>query len=182
MNTAIELSTPQLHLVIAPRAALATLINQLVTRLALRGEVLILDGGNSFDAYQVARLVHQQEISLAALQRIQIARGFTCYQMERLIATQIAAAKNTATPVPRVIMNLLETFFDESVNISERQRLLRSCLIQLQRLSQTAAIIMSERLRPSKPASEFLKLLEETADQVWRFEEPPDQSAQMPLL
>jgi hypothetical protein len=62
----------------------------LAARLALRGELRVLDGGNSFNAYTVARnlgrLVGGGGSALEeALQRIQVARAFTCYQVLTLL-------------------------------------------------------------------------------------------------
>jgi len=63
-----------LNVLIGPRAERAAMI-ELTAMLALRGPVQILDGGNSFDAYRVARLVRRQTPHLAeTLERVQVAR------------------------------------------------------------------------------------------------------------
>jgi hypothetical protein len=50
-----------------------------------------MDGGNRFDAHQIARYIRRQSSQLdAILGRIAIARAFTCYQMAALLAEQEA--------------------------------------------------------------------------------------------
>lgn len=87
---------------------------------ALQGPVRIVDGGNRFDAYQVARHLRRQTTHLeAALNRLTIARAFTCYQMVSLVARTPATAEST------LVLDLLATFTDESVTVAESTRLLR---------------------------------------------------------
>ena len=82
---AFPLST-HLMLVIAPQAGRTGML-ELAARLALAGPLQVLDGGNQFNVYPVARALRRQTADLAAaLGRIQIARAFTCYQMSVLLA------------------------------------------------------------------------------------------------
>jgi hypothetical protein len=48
-----------------------------------------------------------------------------------------------AIPVPFVVLDLLSTFYDESVQIGERKQLLRACILQLERLARVAGGIVS---------------------------------------
>ena len=74
---------------------------------ALRGPVTVLDGGNRFNAYLVARGARGQT---ELLERITVSRAFTCYQMLTLL--------ETTHPLPRpiLILDLLNTYYDESVS------------------------------------------------------------------
>jgi hypothetical protein len=188
-----------LYLLIAPRPAVDRLMDALAVRLALAaqrqssqvsGEVqpylYILDGGNHFDLHAIARGLAASrrfgnlreapgsEYVEAILQRIQVARAFTCYQVEALLAA--AAPRSTPVLAPR----LLTTFGDGLLSDSdaprpERLRLLAGCIGHLKRLAQRAPVVVSTVCgapsTPSDPhAAGLLARLEAAADQVWRFD------------
>jgi hypothetical protein len=129
-------------LVAGPRSLLPTLLI-LIARLAEKGQVNVLDGGNQFQAYLVARAARGQA---ELLERITVARAFTCYQMLSLLE------QTPALPVPFVVLNLLGTFYDESVRAGERKRILCACLAQLNRLEQKAGGVVS--IHPPAVASQ----------------------------
>jgi hypothetical protein len=181
----------QLHVLLALRPARFELVNALITRLACAGPLLVLDGGNCFQAHRLARLLRRHTPHLqAALSNIHVARAFTCYQVVALLA------ETPALPVPTLVLDLLSTFHDESVPLHERRRLLESSLLELRRLSSRAPTLVSAApaiapeagdLRSENSsrfssigtegslegAAELLNLLEEAADQLWRLEPPP---------
>ncbi len=133
----------QLALVLGPHAAQAQMLD-LAARLAVGGPVRVLDCGNRFNVYPVARAIRSRTDGLqAALQRIRLARAFTCYQVLALLE------EAPDEGVPTLVIDLLATFYDEDVKLPETQRLLRRCLQQLRRLSQAAPLIVSAQ--PPKP-------------------------------
>jgi hypothetical protein len=166
MNDLLDLSTGRLALVIAPGQALERLLD-LTAHLAPQGQLRVLDGGNSFNVYTVASYLRRRTPHLKeALQNIRVARAFTCYQM-------LALLESTPTsPAPTLVLDLLATFYDESVSLDERQRLLLNSLAQLRRLSLAAPVGVAARLPPADQPErhELLALLEGAAHQVWRFE------------
>jgi hypothetical protein len=99
-----------------------------IARLGERGEVRVLDGGNRFNAYIVARAASGRP---EVLNRITVSRAFTCYQVHSLLES------TPAVSVPFVVLDLLNTFYDESVGATERKRLLGACIVQLERLAGT---------------------------------------------
>jgi hypothetical protein len=141
----------------------------LIARLACRGPLRLLDGGNCFDVYRcnqaIARVLQGQKGQLSdVLERIQLARAFTCYQMVALLK------QTSARPVPTLVLDLLSTFYDESVPAVESRRLLQTCIAQLQRLNNRAPVAIS--VRPGLPGSrpEELEALQSAASQVWALE------------
>jgi hypothetical protein len=70
---------------------------------------------------------------------------------------------------------MLRTFYDESVQAGERQRLLRECLSQLHRLEQAAGGVVS--VHPpaiaSPAAVELLGLLQEAAQATFFIQTAP---------
>jgi hypothetical protein len=101
-----------------------------IARLGEGGAVRILDGGNRFNAYTVARAAAGKP---EVLNRITVSRAFTCYQVLSLLES------TPAVQVPFVVLDLLNTFYDESVQVGERKRLLRVCIAHLERLSGLSA-------------------------------------------
>jgi hypothetical protein len=162
MDTSIEPKTGKFILVAGPRSLLPTLLT-LIARLAEKGKVQVLDGGNQFQAYFVSRAVRGRSFLLG---RITVARAFTCYQMLSLLE------QTPALPVPFVVLNLLGTFYDESVPAGERKRILRVCLFQLSRLEQKAGGIVS--IHPpavaSRTAMELADMLRATGHDTYHVE------------
>ena len=103
MNALLNPTPGRLLLVIAPRAG-GTIMLDLIARLACRGPLRLLDGGNCFDVYRcnlaIARALQGQKGRLPdVLDRIQLARAFTCYQM-------VALLKQTqAQPIPTLVLD-----------------------------------------------------------------------------
>jgi hypothetical protein len=158
--------TGQLLLLSAPRAFLRQALPLLIAHLALK-PLRILDGGNCFNAYGVAReLRRRTERVQKCLEHTHIARAFTCYQVLTLLA------QTPADPTPTLGLDILSTFTDENVADWERKRLLVESVTHLQRLSlnaPVAAIVFNDQpgIQP------WLPLLEEAAGQIWKLENPP---------
>jgi hypothetical protein len=156
-------------------APVRPLLPGLIARLALRGPLRVLDAGNCFPAYPVAREIRRATPDLeAALKRIQIARAFTCYQV-------LALLEDTPTDLtPVLVLELLSTFADENIKLAERQRLLVRCTQEIQRLRRQAPVGIIASLRPEQPGlpdlPALLKIVEREADEVWRLE------AETPIL
>ncbi|MCJ7518414.1 MAG: hypothetical protein MUO42_01910 [Anaerolineaceae bacterium] len=159
----------QLLVLTAPHAAVKLML-ELAARLALTGELRVLDGGNRFNVYPVARTIRRYSPELtAALARIRLARAFTCYQAAAMLAEM------PAEPRPLLVIDLLATFYDESVNLNESRRLLAGCIPHLQRLSQAAPVVVSAK--PPAPVSAERAMLAETlrgaASGAWQLEALP---------
>ena len=162
----------------APYAASEQML-AFAARLAGRAALQVIDGGNRFNAYRVARALRRtngRDMN-RALERIFVRRAFTCYQM----LTLLELTPGDATPTLGI--DFLDTFYDQSVPLAERQRLLDLCLDHLHRLSQRAPVVIS--LRPPPPPhddpSGLVERVQAAADLVW-FPETPATSYQLPLL
>jgi hypothetical protein len=169
MHTLPALYPGQLHLLLAARPTRYELVNALIARLAAGGQLLVLDGGNCFQAHRIARLLRRSTPHLeAALNNIHVARAFTCYQVVTLLA------ETPASPVPTLVLDLLTTFQDENVHLSERRRLLEISLSHLRRLSSRAPTLISVAQDGTGDLpGDLLHPLEEHVDQIWHFESPP---------
>jgi len=160
-----------LALAIYPRHGHAPLLKA-IARLGGRGAVHVLDGGNVFNAYAVARHIRRETAGISrVLQQIHVAQAFTCYQMHTLLK------ETSTTSFPIVLIDLLATFYDESVELKECQRLLDECLVSLRRLSRGGPVLVSASPpRTSQPERTcLLETLEQAADTLYI---PPEATAQ----
>jgi hypothetical protein len=182
MDQLIPLSSNHLHLLIHPNPGASHLLLDLAASLCQRGALTVLDGGNCFNIYTVAQALRRRGANARlSLGRIQVARAFTCYQMAALIC-QASAEASTEAPAPEIttplmVLDFLNTFQDENVSLGERKRLLRSCLPALRQRCQMAPILISIR----KEVPEFMEMLIEAADDIWRAEALPQPPIQMTL-
>jgi hypothetical protein len=152
----------------------------MLATLALHGQAIVVDGGNCFDAYTLARVLRMHTLQVeAALKRIRLSRAFTCYQM----LAMLAELPVDGTPV--IVLDLLSTFLDESVALNKRQRLLTSSLNQIRRISQGAPVAVWARTRSTTIATEdqqFLIPLLEVAHDIWELQELEMPTHQLPLF
>lgn len=168
----------QLVVVVATHAARSRMFD-LAAQLALRGALRILDAGNQCNVYPIAqRLRHCGADVNAALQRIQVQRAFTCYQVEALLAE--------AQPAPNatLVLDLLATFYDQDVRLADAVYLLRGCLTRLQNIATHAPVLVSARL-PTAACAErmpLLAMLRESAAYYWEAEVGHSPSASPPTL
>ena len=155
MITSIEPKAGRWLLLFGPRSMNATLLTA-IARLGERGALRVLDGGNRFNAYLVARAARGRP---EVMNRITVSRAFTCYQVLSLLES------TPAIQVPFVVLDMLSTFYDESVQVGERKRLLRSCITHLKRLERVAGGVVSVHPPsvPSLASQELWDLLQSSA-------------------
>ena len=140
---------------------------ELAASTALRGLVHVLDAGNSFSAFRAARYARRQtHLSSDVLERILVARAFTCYQVLTLLR------QTPATADPKLIMGLLDTFTDENVSLDESLRLLQVVVGELDRLKRKASVAVSVSRPPQPSRSVLVEYLVQAADRV-QYEEAP---------
>src|ERR1035437_3198321 len=130
LNPAFEMKAGSWSLLVGP-SSLNTRLLQGIAYLSAQASgrskphIHVLDGGNRFNGYTLARAAHGRP---ELLNCITVARAFTCIQVLALLES------TPASDGPFIILDLLRTFYDESVQAGERKRLLRGCLTQMQRL------------------------------------------------
>lgn len=170
----------QLYAVIGGHAAVDRLL-ELSAHLALRGPLLLLDCGNRANPLPLAR--HLRRLTpdpLRAMGNIQVARAFTCFQVKALLE-QVAFFP---AQQPLMILELLATFYDESVSYAEGHRLLEQSLHCVRHVCRAAPVLISARHPPADfpERGVFVDMLCSIADQYWLEEKPaPRPPAQPPL-
>jgi hypothetical protein len=146
-----------------------------IARLGEHTPVRVLDGGNRFNAYVVARVARGRP---ETLDRITVSRAFTCYQAFSLLKS------TPASPYPFIVLDMLNTFYDESVQSAERMRLLKTCIVHLERLQSTSGGVVSVHppAVPSHEAVEMLELLQASAGECIFAELEPPPPHTLPLF
>ncbi len=110
----------------------------LIAELGLRGVVTILDEGNRYKPYQVAALLRRKTVDMNTVaNRVLSRRAFTCYEMNTLLGDTPSLQQ------PHIILDLLNTFYDDHVPAHEAHRLLDSCLRHIQRLLVLAPVVVT---------------------------------------
>ena len=125
MNNLPDLIPAKFVILILPPRATGLLLD-LAAGLAARGPLLVLDGGNRFNAYPVARKLRGS----TALAHLRVARAFTCFQMQALLE------ETESDGSALLVLDPLATFNDENVPASERMYTFRRCVAELARLSR----------------------------------------------
>jgi hypothetical protein len=154
-------------LLVAPRRTLRQMLPEWAAGRAADGAVRVLDCGNSFQAYALARALRSRTPQLqAALQRVSVARAFTCYQAAALLA------QTPADGTPTLLLDLPDTFMDDSVGLGERRRLFYACVQRLLVLKARMPLLAGYS-PPALPDEKMPAQLEDAADFVWRMDAPP---------
>ncbi len=148
--------------------------------LAARGQRLrLFDGGNRFDGYFVARVARRLGVHPgAALGRLRLSRAFTCFQLAELIENAPAA------PEPLIVLDLLATFYDESVPLRESEHLLETTLAHLRRLAAAGPVLVGA-CEPRSLVKERWTLLDQVqaaAEVAWMLRPPPAEDPVQPRL
>ena len=150
---------------------------QLAAELALRGAVTVLDGGNRLLPYRVAHLLRRKTVNVtAASNQLFVRRAFTCYEMNSLLADTPALHQ------PCLILDLLNTFYDDHVPVHEADRLLKSCLGQIHRLGLSAPVVVTLAPPLVEERAFLIEQVCEKAEQVFTLEVPAPQVAQLALF
>lgn len=168
--------TRQLFVVVGGKDANSRIID-LAARLSLMGPLLILDGGNRSNPYPLVKALRRlTNDPVQALNRIQIARAFTCHQVIALLEQTLEERRESR---PVLVLDLLSTFYDESVSFRESQRLLERGLHSIQALNQAAPVVVSARppLADFPQRRVFLLRLCALASQVWEEAPLPEPAA-----
>jgi hypothetical protein len=156
----------------------------LAAGLSLRGPLYLLDCGNRSNMYRVARTLRTlTDDPVAVLRNIRLSRAFTCFQVVALLEK---VAARPAAPV--LVLDLLATFMDESVQLRESSLLFDSTLQHLLTVGQTVPVVVSAKplLSLSAPRFGLLEQLKAAAAEVWEeaalLPARPAAGTQLPLL
>jgi hypothetical protein len=175
-NILQNLDLNQLVVLALPRSKAQDMLS-LVSDLAIRGALRVVDGGNLFNILTLSRMIRRRTNNVVeVLNRIYISRAFTCFQMESMLH-ELQTRSGCV-----LVLDLLATFYDENVDTRQSQQLFTSCVRHLKRQSSVSPVLVS--ISPSPKAGErpFLtQMLLESANHIWQWERKPSLQSQ-PML
>jgi hypothetical protein len=161
MNLYPVLKTGRLLVAIAPHAG-REIASHLLADLALLGAVTVLDSGNRVQPYRIAHLLRLKTVEIdKAAAHLSIQRAFTCYQTLALLESA------EARPNPYLVLDLLNSFYDDQIRDHEARHLLTLCLLEIERLNQQAplAILLAPPLLEERAF--LLDMVCEQADEIY---------------
>lgn len=138
----------------------------LMADLAVKGAIRVVDGGNLFNVLILNRMIRYKTDNVnEVLKRIYISRAFTCYQMTTMLQNL------SIDHGPVFVLDLLNTFYDESVDNEQSRRLLMKSISYLKKLSSVLPVLVSISPPPKQNRRPFLmKMVLEAAHNVWQAE------------
>ena len=160
MITSIRSIQPEIGrwlLVVGPPSIRFMLMQPMIVRLAARQPVRVLDAGsftpNSLVALDLAKSLRGRPQDM---DRVYFAQATTCYQLLALLEHTSSAS------LPIVLLDLLGVFYDTTVQLCVRKRVLARCLESLSRLEQCTAGVISitPPVGPGKGPSRLFKMVE----------------------
>jgi hypothetical protein len=128
----------------------------------LNTNVVFVDGGNSFQLYQIARIakMHQMDPK-KTLDRIILARAFTAYQMTKLILQNIEEEIKRCNAKLVIISDIAATFLDDDIQDEEAKKIYSQIITKLSILAKQYQTIIIAACLPHEGSQrdEYLKNL-----------------------
>ena len=165
----------QLVAILGPKA-LNLEVLRAVAAISIRDEVHVIDAGNRFDAYLVARCIRRLTVAVdTCLERIRLVRPFTCYQF----ITALEELVNVRSPL--IIIEVASLFLDEDVKDADSQRLFAKGMRFLQRYSREAHVIVTQTTGRQKVERTWLEeIIRSHVDSVFEYRASQDNAGSEP--
>jgi hypothetical protein len=137
------------------------------------GTVVYVDGGISIDPYHIASLSKRSGLRPdAALSKIMVARAFTAYQLDSIIADRLEAVIDEYDPVLLIIACITDLLMDRTVREQEAITILRRSLALIGKttLEHNLITVVTKRPRlPSSRAHALNEMLYKGASEILEF-------------
>jgi len=143
-------------------------VTELFATLALRGPFHAIAGGEWLPTYALVQSVRRQTTQVRqVLERMRLARPFTCYQVLDLLE-DIRPEHD-----PILILDFLHHFYNPDIQPFVRRRVLEQCCTQLQRLALMRPLIVLVEHMPTEEYQQYFPLVAASADEVLRLAQLP---------
>jgi len=109
----------------------------------LGGNVVFIDGGNTFRLYNIARLAQLHQLNpTETLKHIFISRAFTAYQLTSLIMEKLEETVKAYSAKLVIISDIAGFFLDNDVPQEEAQRIYNQIVIYLSNFARKHQIVL----------------------------------------
>ena len=137
-------------------------------------EMVFVDGGNSADPYEIARIARFRGLKPEdVLGRINVARGFTAYQLAAIINEQLEEIVRSTEASTVVISSFMDLFLDKDMRWGESFQLVKRCMGTLQRLTRQyglVSIVSNHGARKLHRSGSLNRIMSNMPDRVLRME------------
>ena len=152
-------------------------ITELFAAMALRGPFYAIAGGEWLPTYALVHSLRRKTAAVdSVLNRVRIARPFTCYQLFDLL-TDIRPERD-----PVLILDFLHHFHNPDIPIDVRQRVLQQCCKRLEHLSLLRPLLVFVQALPTDEYRGFFPLVAHVADEVLQAAVAEPAEALQPVL
>ncbi len=172
----LKAQTPRLLLVETDGRA-SEGITELFAALALRGPFYAIAGGEWLPTYALVRSLRRRTPAIhQIMERIRLARPFTCYQVLDLL-TGIRPEHD-----PVLVLDFLHHFYNPDIPVSVRQRVLEQCCKRLESLSLVRPLLVFVQAMETEEYRGFFPLVAGMADEILQAVEAPGEATFQPVL
>jgi len=145
--------------------------------------MVLVDGANRFDIHSIVRFAREHGADPDAfLNRLFIARGFTCYQVEATITERLPAFLERCGAQSAMIFGLLDTFYDEQASLRDVRAILARVTTTLHAMRDAGMSLLLSgtdwRVLPPE-RNELLSRLKASMDRVYRLDLDENQRPQL---
>ena len=137
---------------------------------AARRPVAVVDGGMKFSSYTLARLAPLLGVPPALLlRRVHVTRAFTAFQAEAAVTVKLPRFAAAAGCTNAVLLDILETYYDEQISPFECRRSLLRMTAALRRLvgaNVNVLLVAAGVSDPPPGKGELLGILAAAAERI----------------
>lgn len=149
----------------------------LIAHLILAGPLLVISGDEWLPAFGLPRLLRRQTTQVKAIMdQLLTVRASTCFRLLDSLANLTPGAE------PLLILEFLNTFYDDDIPLRTRLFKVRECCRQLTRLATQRPIIVMTRRMENEDFEKFFPALSSIADRTLALEPEFEQFSQPALF
>ena len=181
MNELVQLGNDltrkrELSLILTQNSA-RTSKTDLIAHLILKGPLFVISGDEWLPAFALPRIIRRHTTQVKAIMgRLYTVRASTCY---RLLDSLSSTAPNGE---PILVLELLNTFYDEDIHIRTRLIKFRDCCRELKRLSYHRPVMVMMWELQDEDYEKFLPALSSITDRTVTLETELEQITQPTLF
>ncbi len=137
--------------------------------MALRGSFYAIAGGEWLPTYALVQSIRRRTPEVKqVLERVRLARPFTCYQVLDLLEGV------RPEPDPILVLDFLHHFYNPDIQPGVRRRVLEGCCRQLQRLALIRPLLVFVEQMPTEEYADYFPLVAAIADDILQTDEVPN--------
>jgi hypothetical protein len=134
---------------------------ELIAALTLRSPLFIVAANDWLPAYDLTRILRNGTPDIQHVTaRLRTARASTCYRLLDILENLPSAGE------PVLVLDFLETFYDQDVPLRVRFHKVRECCRQIERLALYRPVVVMTRQTLTEDYESFSPILRSLADKV----------------